>query len=88
MKETLKEKAERIKEETAREEEAAQGAKFLNNVYALVDKGEENIFLARTLFWLLKESRNHPGLSLREMARIYKEVFAGAEIKAFIKELK
>ena len=68
MKETLKEKAERIKEETARE--------------------EENLFLAVSLYWLLKASRKHPGLSLREMARIHKAVFDGAEIKAFIKELK
>ena len=79
MKETLKEKAERIKEETAREEE---------NLYASLNKEEENIFLAASLSWVLRASRNYPELSLGEMAKIYKEVFDGAEIKAFIKELK
>lgn len=70
--ETLKEKAERIKEESAYEEEMG----------TIEEAKAENIYLA------IHESRQHPGVSLENIAAICVKVFDKDELMAFIKRLQ
>ena len=69
--ETLKEEAERIKNETAYEEEKEFGFGLKLN----------------TLSESIKDSRNEPVISIRQVAEMFKEHWNSEDIKSLVKEL-